>query len=243
MELYQESLKLLEHSLGPRHPEVAKELAHIGQLLFVEGAYAEAEKYLRQALAAYQRTYGEKHRRLFRPLVSMTQLYRAQKRYREALACAQRALVLFEQGTDVNQAEAYALIGDILYQQQRYPEALAQHQLALNHCVRLQCDTAPFIVEIAADKLALGQVAEALPMLETALPLQSKMDIPTNLAQNQFLLAQALLRVDKTRSLARACGLAESAQRLYKEAGHTAHGELEQTQKWRTDTGCPTEKP
>jgi len=63
------ALWIRERALGPQAPDTAKSRRDLGEALLVEGRYVPAERHLRLALAALERTLGLGHADTSAPLM------------------------------------------------------------------------------------------------------------------------------------------------------------------------------
>jgi tetratricopeptide (TPR) repeat protein len=59
--LYQRTLAIDEHGLGPMHPDVAQSLNSLGGLYSIQGRDAEAEPLLQRSLAIREQALGPEH--------------------------------------------------------------------------------------------------------------------------------------------------------------------------------------
>ena len=95
-DLYREALARREENLGPRHPEVARSLAHLALFLNVRGRTAEAEPLLRRALAIDEQAFGQKHERVADDLTHLGDILAAGRNYAQAETAFRRALAIRE---------------------------------------------------------------------------------------------------------------------------------------------------
>jgi tetratricopeptide (TPR) repeat protein len=58
---FDRALAITESVLGPHHPDVARNLTHVGLLLYQQGDYLEARKYFERALSIEERALGKEH--------------------------------------------------------------------------------------------------------------------------------------------------------------------------------------
>ena len=71
-------------SYGPEHPNVARDLNNLAQLLQATNRLAEAEPLMRRALAIEEASYGREHPNVARALDHLAQLLQATNRLAEA---------------------------------------------------------------------------------------------------------------------------------------------------------------
>ncbi len=94
--LMRRALAIDEASLGPDHPDVARDLNNLAQLLQATNRLDEAEPLMRRTLAIVEATFGPDHPYVAISLNNMVQLLRATNRRAEVEAMARRALAINE---------------------------------------------------------------------------------------------------------------------------------------------------
>lgn len=90
------SVALRERELGPRHPEVAADLAALAALLVGQGKCDEAERLYRRALTIFRRVYGLNHYEVAVTLNNLAAIAQAQGDLSRSLRLYRRALALKE---------------------------------------------------------------------------------------------------------------------------------------------------
>lgn len=133
-------LYLLEAALdwAQREEDIAGEAAIcriLGQMQRLVDSYAEAEKWLRQSVAASTRA-GERHQRAV-ALNQLGRIYHLQHRYDEAMTCAGEALSHLP-ADDPERAESHYVLGMVAISQRRWAEAELQQKLALDFRLRAE---------------------------------------------------------------------------------------------------------
>jgi tetratricopeptide (TPR) repeat protein len=88
---YQRVLAADEKALGPKHPDVARDLNSLATLYAAMGRYLEAEQLMRRALAIDEQHFGERHSRVAGDLVGLAELYKKMGRSTDAETLYQRA--------------------------------------------------------------------------------------------------------------------------------------------------------
>jgi CHAT domain-containing protein/tetratricopeptide (TPR) repeat protein len=89
-------LAIREHSLGPKHPEVAATLNNLAVLLDFTGRYGEAEPLARRALSIRERVLGPEHPDVATSLNDLAELLHQMDRYDDAEPLYRRALSVRE---------------------------------------------------------------------------------------------------------------------------------------------------
>jgi len=233
--LYQESLRLGEQAFGETHPNVAVDLYNLGNVLFAEQRYAEATEYYLKALAIYRKVFGEKHPKQFNTLAQLTRASYRQKNFEAAMAYARQTQnISSDSGTASVVAASDCLIGDVLYRQGRFAEALEQHQKALDRCDRRSCELQLpyYMITVADDLRGLRKAKHAVTLLEQAQRLQAPTADREVVARNQFSLARALVEADKRHGWARGEQLATSALVIYQAVGRATKPEQAEVEAW-----------
>ena len=94
--LMRRALAIDEKSYGPEHPDVARDLNNLAQLLQDTNRLGEAEPLMRRALAIDEKSYGPEHPAVARDLNNLAQLLQATNRLEEAEPLMRRALAIDE---------------------------------------------------------------------------------------------------------------------------------------------------
>lgn len=240
LSLYQQSLEHLRKSPGPEHPRTGSALFNIGGLLAIKGQTDEAFKSFDHALAICKRSFGANSPKLYDTLATMARWSYKTAKLDDALSLARQAFQVVARSSDPSTvAEGHRLVGDVLYQQEKFDEALAEHQLALDLCDLRRCDrTYPaYLVAVAEDLRELGRgKKEGLPLIEQAmrlLPATAEQDLR---ARAQFVLAKTLFATERKRAQREhAIELAETSCKTYRELGLPFRFELAEVERWLED--------
>jgi tetratricopeptide (TPR) repeat protein len=91
------ALAIDEQSYGPDHPNVARDLNNLAQLLQATNRLSEAEPLMRRALAIDEQSYGPDHPNVAIDLNNLALLLKATNRLSEAEPLMRRALAIDEQ--------------------------------------------------------------------------------------------------------------------------------------------------
>ena len=95
--LLRRALAIDEQSFGPDHPNVARDLNNLAQLLKATNRLSEAEPLMRRALAIFEHSFGPNHPNVATNLNNLAQLLQATNRLAEAEPLMHRALAIDEQ--------------------------------------------------------------------------------------------------------------------------------------------------
>src|SRR5271165_5286398 len=124
--LYRRALAIDEKSFGPEHPNVARGLINLAELLRATNRLAEAEPLYRRALAIDEKSFGPDHPDVATGLNSLGGLLRATNRLAEAEPLYRRALAITEKsfGPDhPNVATGLNNLANLFYNTNRLAEA------------------------------------------------------------------------------------------------------------------------
>lgn len=88
---------LLLRTMGPNHPEVAKEFQKLAVLYHKQRKYPEAEALYARALAVSCNILGESHLEVATISNNLARLYQEQKRYSDAEPLYHRSIAILEQ--------------------------------------------------------------------------------------------------------------------------------------------------
>jgi len=91
------AVSILERSLGPEDAEVADALEELGALHIAMGDYNRAELRFERMLAIREKNLGIDNPELIRDLNTLAFVKRIQRNLRDALAAAQRAVLLLQE--------------------------------------------------------------------------------------------------------------------------------------------------
>ena len=94
--LMRRALVIDEKSFGADHPDVARDLNNLAQLLKATNRLAEAEPLMRRALGIDEKSFGADHPNVARDLNNLAQLLQATNRLAEAEPLMRRALAIDE---------------------------------------------------------------------------------------------------------------------------------------------------
>ncbi|MEK7288941.1 MAG: tetratricopeptide repeat protein, partial [Planctomycetota bacterium] len=97
--LMHRALKIDEQSFGENHPNVARDLNNLAQLLQDTNRLAEAEPLMHRALKIDEQSFGENHPNVARDLNNLAQLLQATNRLAEAEPLSRRMVEIFLQFT------------------------------------------------------------------------------------------------------------------------------------------------
>ena len=90
------ALKIDETSLGPDHPDVARDLNNLAQLLQVTNRLAEAEPLMRRVIATVEKSFGPDHPNVAISNNNLAGLLQGMNRFAEAEPLMRRALKIDE---------------------------------------------------------------------------------------------------------------------------------------------------
>ncbi|HUK56067.1 MAG TPA: tetratricopeptide repeat protein, partial [Nitrospiria bacterium] len=96
--LFKKSVAILEETVGPMHPDLAKSLNNLAELYRTQNREAEAATLQTRILTIRERTLGPNHPDVAESLRNLALIYQAQKRYAEAEAFYRRAISIWEEG-------------------------------------------------------------------------------------------------------------------------------------------------
>ena len=179
---YRRALAITEKALGKEHPEVAKILEELAEMLGIfKGNIVDAMPHLERALAIYEKSHGKDHPSVADSLNNLAALYEMQAEYEKALPMFVRALAIYEKshGKDHpsvadslnNLAKLYDVQGD-------YPKALPMYVRALAIREKVFGKDHPNVTTSLNNLAGLyhkqGDLAKALPMYVRALAIVDK---------------------------------------------------------------------
>mmetsp|Transcript_1260 Transcript_1260/g.3219 ORF Transcript_1260/g.3219 Transcript_1260/m.3219 type:complete len:201 (+) Transcript_1260:250-852(+) len=104
--LFVSAIAMYEHTLGPTHPQVAKDLANLGNALCDLSRHAEAEPLYRRALEIDRAALGEQHPEVAMDLSNLGISKRAQGRLAEAASIFGQALGIMHEAVGPGDPEA-----------------------------------------------------------------------------------------------------------------------------------------
>ncbi len=217
LELHRRSHERRVSVLGEDHPDIGRSLLNIGTALAgSRELQAEAEDYLRRALASLEASLGPHHPTVATALTNLGNCLARQGRLAESLPLQQRALEILEQALGPDHIATVGVLfnlAKVLQDSGRHAEAAALLRRGLEAREReLPPDDERlmgWVSHLARSELELGRLAQARPLLERTLALRTKLGAsPRVLARDQLRLARALGPEER----ARARQLAEAAR-------------------------------
>lgn len=183
--LMKRSLKIREHTLGPRHLEVASCLFQLGDLYKKQGRYTEAEPLIKRCLAIRESRLNAENADVGIALVELADILAAQRKYEQAEPLSQRSLQIW---THTLPPEHPLLLGNLKSLGELYRNQLkyAQATLLLERCLRSRektlgpdhADVAESLYSLAELCMAQGNYLEAESLLARALPIKRKIAGP-----------------------------------------------------------------
>ena len=170
--LYLDARSIFEANGAAGKKYLASSLDILGQLLFEEGRWAEAEQLLKQSLALYVELEGENDPHTMIPARHLGELYSTLGRRSEALALLERAARVFrESGLTGGLSATLVSLGHLHMVEGRYVQA----ENTLKEAVRLNATLgdqhpalADSLVNLAALYRITGQSERAEPLLQKA---------------------------------------------------------------------------
>ena len=124
--LFKKSIAHLEKTVGPMHPDLAKNLNNLAELYRTENRESEAEAIHQRILAIRERSLGPNHPDVAKSLNNLALIYHAQKQYAAAEAYYQRAISIWEKTPPTDSSDLAMSLNNLatLYSTEgRYPEA------------------------------------------------------------------------------------------------------------------------
>jgi len=124
--LFKKSIALLEKTVGPMHPDLAKSLNNLAELYRSQNRESEAEAIHQRILAIREKSLGPNHPDVAKSLNNLALIYHAQKRNGLAEAYYQRAISIWEKTPPADASELAMGLNNLaaLYSTEgRFPEA------------------------------------------------------------------------------------------------------------------------
>jgi tetratricopeptide (TPR) repeat protein len=124
--LFKKSIALLEKTVGPIHPDLAKSLNNLAELYRIQNRGTEAEAMHQRILAIRERTLGPNHPDVAKSLNNLALIYHAQKRNAMAETYYRRAISIWEKTPPADSSELAMSLNNLatLYSAEgRYSEA------------------------------------------------------------------------------------------------------------------------
>ena len=172
--LLRRALAIDEASYGPEHPNVARDLSNLAQLLHTTNRLAEAEPLMRRALAIDEACYGPEHPNVATDLNNLAGLLQDTNRFAEAQRLLRRALAIDEASYGPEHphlATALSNLAQLLWAMSRLAEAepLMRRALAID-----EASYGPEHPEVATDLNNLAGLLHATNRLAEAEPLMRR---------------------------------------------------------------------
>ena len=219
------ALAIAEQVLGGEHPETAKILNNIAIVHKSRGAFADALADYQRALAIRQRVYGGDDPQCADLLTNLGNLMSSAGRYDEALGYQRDALAIFRRQSPPDPQRIGRLlynIGVIHHIRGEYERAIEEYEEALPLTESVfgpdHPEAAFPLAALGAALVEVGRLDEARALLERALAIRTRKDVPpVDLGEIRFALARALPADESARALE----LAREARRDYADLGDT----------------------
>jgi tetratricopeptide (TPR) repeat protein len=162
-------------------PEAARILHHTGYYLYERGQYADAERFLQQALTMQEQILEPQHPHIATTLHDLALLYRIQGKYAQAEPLYLRAIELQKQVLGPNHPSVATSLNDLagLYRAQgKFVEAEQLYQQALSLREQVLGEAHPRVAESLGDFALLysdqGKYYQAESMLQRALSIRQQ---------------------------------------------------------------------
>ena len=177
-EAFARSTELMEQTLGPEHPDVAKLRNNLTSLLRAEGKPEEAHRLLQHNLQVFEATYGDAHPLVGQTLINLAVTQLDLGHHRDAETHADRAIALLRAAHGPEHplvAKGHTVRGDARVQLQRPLEALEDFEHAVALEIAALGPTHPNVgiteANIAAAYYDLGRFEESVEHHERALAI------------------------------------------------------------------------
>jgi tetratricopeptide (TPR) repeat protein len=124
--LFKKSIAILEKTVGPIHPDLAKSLNNLGELYRIQNRETEAEAIHQRILAIRERTLGPNHPDVAKSLNNLALIYHAERRYAMAEEFYRRAISIWDKTPPADSSELAMSLNNLatLYSAEgRYSEA------------------------------------------------------------------------------------------------------------------------
>ena len=235
--LFAQVIQSEERLYGPLHPTLAATLRELALVLFAQENPKEAQTQALRALAIDEHSFGPLHVGLADSLRLLANLALVRGDPAEAIEYARRALLGTSAtlGPDhIDTAMAHCALGDVYARSAHFAAALAEHRAAVAGLAVYSDEvrTAAATLGIAEDLLAIGQAAEALPMLQWGFPAQLPAWELALRGRRDLAWARALWAVDREGQARHAHELALAARKSYEQLGSQARRELAEVNAW-----------
>ncbi|MBI3894396.1 MAG: tetratricopeptide repeat protein [Acidobacteria bacterium] len=130
-QFFQDSVELMEKTVGATHPEVADLLGNMALLYYRQGKYADAEVVYQRALKIREESLGTEHPKVATTLNNLAILYRDQGDFAKAQEFWERSLAIVEKvfgAEHPKTALRVANLADLFYTQGKYEQAETFYQ-------------------------------------------------------------------------------------------------------------------
>lgn len=172
--LLREALALREASLGPNHPEVGASLDHLGDLLWIRGAYPEAERVLRRALAIREQSLEQDPLAVADVLDNLGSVLEIQDRYAEAEPVIERGLALRERELGPNALPVAASLDDLAVSHLDRGDGVAAEPLFRRALAIREAKLGPDHLQVATTANGLGIALFQLKRYEESLRVHGR---------------------------------------------------------------------
>jgi serine/threonine protein kinase/Tfp pilus assembly protein PilF len=180
--LAEEALAIFEDLLGPRHPDVAATLAHLGAASLRLGRLPEARAQFERAAAIQRDAYGDQHPAYGRTLANLGSTIRASGEAEAALTLYREAAPILERSlgaTDPRVASLWVNIGGVEAQLGHDADAEAAYRRGLDGLVasvgERHPQTAVALANLGRLELARGETSGARASLGKALEIRREL--------------------------------------------------------------------
>ncbi len=230
------AIAIKEAAYGKDSAMVAASVHEIANVYFLQGHYAEAEAAYRRVMTIYKQAFGPEHPRVGNAVGSLANAVRhlhhldeAEALYKESLAIRLKALG----PKHYSLANSYLGLSQVAQERKQWDEALAEAQRAADVlAASTEADSsaiAEALGNVGNAQLGAGRFAPAIEAYTRALKIQEAKGDPSDRADTQFGLAQALWQ---SGDHAKARPLAEAAEKAYAAAGDRGKDSLPDVQRW-----------
>ncbi len=180
--MFRQALSLRRKALGGQHPETAKSLFHVGDVLRKQDHFAESESLFRQALAIQRKSLGSHHAETTLTLNALAAAISQQGRLKEGEALFRESLSIQQKAFGSQHPEIAKTLDDlalVLREQGNYAEseALCRQALSLDeeNFGTEHPETASAMAALAGILKTDGKVAEAETVRRRELELRRRL--------------------------------------------------------------------
>ena len=176
-EMFSESIRIFGRTDGERSVAVAQVSRKLAVFIGTLGRHKEAIEKLDEAHSIYEETFGPEHANVALVLMEKAESYRQLGQLDRALEMSEEALRIKRRDPEFAENDGFAAalgdVGNVLFDQGRYPEAMAKFEEALAIFRRLHGDThvhaANILVSMGNLLRRQGKYDEALKLHKRAL--------------------------------------------------------------------------